>query len=364
MSTVDWRLPENRREAFQRFYTFHLDYQSHPGCVYALLPAIAEAYDLDADQRAWLAWLNGNTQNVVTSLMLLEVAPRAEDWKKAVEFWNDNFKLLEWDTDRRHQKSKFGEATEKWAGEYANDAAWDWNFWGEMGWGATWNFAKKQPYMGRLSSWSMIEYARILLGPVVPDSDTWMLEDKSGSKSHRNGMAVVKGYDATFWDADTPFMLDIVGELEAFGDELLQEAQERNAILLKSRSGTGLINPPEYEPHPDVGRLTMESALCTYKSWHKPNRRYPNVYSDMMYYRIKKAEARFNRSFGLLWDARKIHLPEHLRLEDCPNDPGLSAVKQNWYLETGEVINMDMYEDMKSSFHTELFPPRKDPTYV
>ena len=30
MTVVDWRLPENRREAFLRFYGFHLKYRSHP----------------------------------------------------------------------------------------------------------------------------------------------------------------------------------------------------------------------------------------------------------------------------------------------------------------------------------------------
>jgi hypothetical protein len=312
---IDYRLPQHKREAFLAFYRFHLHYQSHPGCVYALLPAIADGFRLDDDQRAWLVWLNGNTQNAVTSLLLLEAAPRPEDWRKAVDFWNDNFKKLEWDTDRRHQKSKFGEATEAWYKSYSFDAAANWADAEIYGWGATWDYAFGQPYLGRLSAWSMIEYARILFPRRVPDSDTWMLEDKSGSKSHRNGIAVVAGYDATYWDADVPDMLGIVGELETYADGLMAEVD-----------------------HPDAGRLTMESALCTFKSWHKPNRRYPNVYSDMMYNRIKKAEARFGRTFPLLWEARREHLPEHLRLEDNPYDPGLVPVKQNWFLETGEVI--------------------------
>jgi hypothetical protein len=343
---TDWRLPENRETAFLAFYRFHLQHQSHPGCVYALLPAIADAFELDADQRAWLVWLNGNTQNVVTSLMLLEAAPRPEDWPEAVDFWNDNFKKLEWDTDRRHQKSKFGEATEAWFIEYGYRPASGWLEAGQQGWGTTWKYAFGQPYMGRLSSWSMIEYARILLGHGVPDSDTWMLHDKSGSKSHRNGIAVVKGYDATYWDEGTPDMLGIVGELEDYADSLLARVD-----------------------HPDAGRLTMESALCTFKSWHKPNRRYPNCYSDMMYNRIKKAEARFGRTFDLLWEARREHLPGWLRLEDVPGDPGLSSVKQNWYMETGEIIYLNSLSELfeHSGFEDKIitgdFGARKDPTW-
>lgn len=343
---TDWRLPENKEEAFLTFYRFHLEHRSHPGCVYALLPAIADEFDLDEDQRAWLVWLNGNTQNVVTSLMLLEVAPTPDRWQDAVAFWNENFKLLEWDTDRRHQKSKFGEATEDWALDYGwRNPGQQWQDVGALGWDDTWRYAFGHPHLGRLSAWSMIEYARILL-PGVPDAGTWMLEDKAGSKSHRNGIAVVKGYDATYWEADTPDMLGIVPELEAYADQLLAQVD-----------------------HPDAGRLTMESALCTFKSWHKPNRRYPNVYSDMMYNRIKKAEHRFGRTFDLLWEARRQHLPAYLRLEDQPHDPGVTPAKQNWFLDTGEVHYLHtMNPNFEPSgleivVRTGTLPPRKDPKW-
>jgi len=340
---TDWRLPENKRKAFLAFYRFPLEHRSHPGCVYALLPAIAEAFDMDDDQKAWLVWLNGNTQNVVTSLLLLEAAPHPHQWQLAVDYWNENFKKLEWDTDRRHQKSKFGEATEAWWDIYGPLASHRWFEVGMMGWDATWDYAFGQPYLGRLSAWSMIEYARILFGDIVPDSDTWMLEDKSGSKSHRNGIAVVEGWvGATYWDEGVPDMLGIVDRLNDFADQLLAEVD-----------------------HPDAGRLSMESALCTFKSWHKPNRRYPNVYSDMMYNRIKKAEARFGRTFDLLWDARRAHLPPHLRLEDTPTDPGLCPTKQNWFLETGEVI---LIPELGGSGFDEAvavgaFGERKDPKW-
>ena len=343
---TDWRIPEHKEEAFLAFYRFHLKHRSHPGMVYSFLPALADAFELDDDQRAWLVWLNGNTQNAVTSLMLLEAAPRPSDWKKAVDFWNKHFKALEWDTDRRHQKSKFGEATEAWFMDYGHEPAAGWEAAGEQGWHHTWNYAFSQPFMGRLSSWSMIEYARILLGHIVPDSDTWMLDDKSGSKSHRNGIAVVKGYDATYWDEGTPDMLGMIDELEAYADHLLAQVD-----------------------HPDAGRLTMESALCTFKSWHKPNRRYPNVYADMMYNRIKKAEARFGRTFDLLWETRRRDLPEYLRLEDMPHDPGLSPLKQNWFLETGEVHYLHHDSDRFEPSGLELqiaageLPLRKDPKW-
>ncbi len=324
----DWRLPQNRRTAFTRFYSFHLRYGTHPGCVYFWLPAISDAFDLDDDQRAWLVWLNGNTENPVTSLLLLEAAPHPSQWQDAVAFWNENFTELEWDTDRRHQKSKFGKATERWIEEYPHPAA-GWAKAGILGWEDTWRYAFNQPWMGRLSAWSMLEYAHILFPGVVPDADTLMLEDKSGSNSHRNALGLLAGHDdAVYWGPyDTPS--DLLPELERLGEDLLTEV-------------------------PGATRLTLESALCTWKSWHKPNRRYPNVYTDMAYLRLRKAESRFGDRFGLLWDAR-TQLPDYLRLEKTPGDPGLVPVKQNWYRNTGQVPMMSRdYPDMVNWFDSAV----------
>ena len=314
----DWRLPENRREAFQRFYSFHLKYRTHPGCVYFMLPALAEAYDLDDDGRAWLVWLNGNTQNPVTSQLLLEASNgRPEEWGKAVALWDDHWGDLQWDTDRRYQKGRFGEATAAWIDGAGEAPASNWRFAARKGWDGVWRFANSQPFMGRLSAWSMTEYARILLGPGIPDASTLLLRDRSGSRSHRNGLAVIAGFDAAYWGWEEADLIAGVPFLEDLAEDLLREARERNP------------------GNPDVIRLTLESALCTYKSWHKPNRRYPNVYADMHHDRIRWAESRWGAAFKVQWDARARALPERLRLEDNPDDPGVSPEKQNQYLTTG-----------------------------
>ena len=332
----DWRLPEHRREAFQRFYSFHLKYRTHPGLVYLLLPILAEHYDLDEDGKAWLVWLNGNTQNPVTTQLLLEASGGDPDrWEDAVRFWNDNWDNLQWDTDRRYQKGKFGEATAAWIDGAGQAPAFGWKFAGHQGWDATWMFANGQPYMGRLSAWSMTEYAKIMFPDDVPDAATLMLRDR-GSTSHRNGLSIIAGWGHPYlkWDKHD---LDLwVPGLEQLGEALLTEAAERNP------------------GNRDVLRLTLESALCTYKSWHKPNRRYPNVYADMHHDRIRWAESRRwgADTLKVQWDARAQALPERLRLEDNPDDPGFSPEKQNQYLATGvppmmEEFGMTLEEEKK-----------------
>lgn len=338
--------------------------------VYSMLPAIADHFDLDADGRAWLAWLNGNTQNVVTSMLLLEAAPEPWAWKQAVDFFNEHFKALEFDTDRRHQKAKFAVATEQWVARLMDEAETPATVWDFEDGKTAFQYAMSQPYMGRISAWSYMEFVRVLLGPnIVPDVDSWYLAESS-SRSHRNALCLLSGYDDAWgWDreqSEIPFMLDLLPSLHDLAEDLLQEADGRNAQIVGMDPESG----PEFDHHPLVARLTLESALCTYKSWHKPDRRYPNVYADMMYQRIKKAEARMGRSLDLLWEIRQHTLPVALRLEDNPGDPGLSAVKQNWYRETGEIHYLHMlFPDMEpSGFETAVaageFGERKDPSWT
>ena len=72
---LDFRLPEYRREVFLRFYEFHLKYRSHPGAVYYLMPYLAERGEWTPEQRLWFAFLNGNTQNPVSSYIIFQRFP-------------------------------------------------------------------------------------------------------------------------------------------------------------------------------------------------------------------------------------------------------------------------------------------------
>ena len=315
---MDLRKSEHRRQTFTDFYQFHLDFKLHPGMVYQWLPALAEHFQLTSEGKAWLTWINGNTQNPVTSYMILQEAPTQRDYRKAIAFWDKYHGELQWDTDRRHQKRIFGEATHAWVEGCGKNAAITWRRAGRQGWGEVWKHAIQQPHMGRLSAWSMSEYA-FILGLHDCDADTLLLTD-SASTSHRNGLRILAGahIGTTPWDKDR---------------STEQEARRLTAFardILKSTDGGTF--------------LTLESALCTYKSWHKPNRRYPGVYADMAYERLLKAEQTWGKVFEPLWKARREQLPQWLRLEDFPNDPGLCREKQNHYLETGQTVTMGRWK--------------------
>jgi len=154
----------------------------------------------------------------------------------------------------------------------------------------------------------------------------------NGSQSHRNGLCKVLGRDDMDWHAKlNPYFQgynkEIIDWLKVEGETLLNEAKER------------FKDKPFFR---DVSYFTLESTLCCYKSHFRKNRRYPNVYTDMLYERIKYAEGKWNgaESFEDFWEARKLLLPKVLRKEDNPADIGLKPDKQNHFRSTGQMIMM------------------------
>ena len=340
MPGLDFRLPEYRQEVFQRFYTFHLQYRSHPGCVYYLMPFLAESEGWTQEQKLWFAFLNGNTQNPVTSYVIFCKFPDFSSLDVvALADWFNNpriYQNLAWDTDRRHHKAMFIRAVASYQGNLHGKTQGEY-FGGLCDGDVYHNFrrvwdAVSRGFLtfGRLSTFSYLEYLRIM--GVGLDCDQLFLDDRDGSRSHRNGICKVIGRDDLDWHTSNPgfdgrYSAEMIKDLELAGENLLVDAKARNA-------GTAWAD--------DVSYFTLESALCTYKSWHRKNRRYPNVYNDLLFNRIKHAEERWIRpKLGLFWQARELLLPANLLLERNPLDVGCVPLKQNHYLRTGEVIMME-----------------------
>jgi hypothetical protein len=330
---MDFRLPQYRREVFLRFYEFHLRYRAHPGCVYYLMPHLADKHRWGPEEKLWFAFINGNTQNPVTSWLIFREFPSLVDldMERLGAWFQENYTRLPFDTDRRYHKKHFmvaiasyqrilgGQTQEEFFGSFAGRFI------------ALWTVLNTQlSHFGRLSCFSYMEYLRIM--GVEVDCDRLFLEDMQGSKSHRNGLCKVLGRDDLDWHDSNPgfdgkYGAAGVAWLTTEGSRLLQQARTRFAGRDFER---------------DVSYFTLESALCTYKSWHRPRRRYPNVYNDMLVERIRTVEAAWGpepaRHF---WEARVRNLPEHLRLEHTPHDLGVHPTKQDHYRLTGEVIMMD-----------------------
>lgn len=336
---MDFRRPEYRRETFLRFYEWSLKTRSFPGCVYFVMPHLYETQKWDTEARLWFAFINGNTQNPVTSWTIFRRFP---EFKRVnigqLERWfNKEFKRLAFDTDRRHQKSDFIKSVTCYQrltkGEqeaFFAQCLLDGN--PIQSFQKLWPVVRQRFYsFGRLSAFSYLEYLRIMRLPI--ECDSLFLDDMKGSKSHRNGLAKVLGRDDLDWHDSNP-----TGFNGEYSGEMLVWLDQEAALLLEEAKERVYGHPYAY----DANYFTLESALCTYKSWHRPNRRYPGVYVDMFHDRIKKAEGMWpHEDFRLFWDARKRYLPDYLRLEDNPDDIGVKPEKQNHYRLTGEVIMLD-----------------------
>lgn len=342
---MDLRLPVYRREVFLRFYAFHLKFRIFPGCVYFALPYLRERLGVSQEDYLWFLYIQGNTQNPVTSWLIWRQFPRRNDTDPAkLAFWfNENHKRLSFDTDRRHWKYRFVDAVDAYQ-KYMNKGTQEEVF-GAFFLGGSdpcseviafaqmWNEVRENFLgYGRLTTWSYLEYLRIAGLRMQPNS--LMLEDREGSRSHRNGLAKVTGRDDLDWHGSNP------GFDGKYSEEVLEWlVVEGQALLNESRRRA---EGKDYAD--DVNYLTLESALCSFKSCFRKNRRYPGVYCDLLHDRIKKAEAAWpGTDFSMFWEMRAKHLPTWLRQECNPNDVGCKPAKQNFFLESGQlpVIGFD-----------------------
>ena len=329
---MDFRLPKYRREVFLRFYEFHLKYRAHAGAVYYAFPFLFEKLQMTEEQKLWFVFINGCSQNVITTYLIFEKFPELEklDKHKFNIYFRNNYEKLGWDTDRRYvknslidcidsyQKNLNGRSQVEFFAQLCNTGDKYKNF------KKCWNYIIENFHLfGRLATFSYLEYLKI--AGLNIDCDSLFLDDISGSKSHRNGLCKVLGRDDMDWyNNDVTYNPEFIQWLSKEGELLLSEAKERF-------------------DHPDLSYFTLETTLCCYKSWHRKNRRYPNVYNDMFHDRIKYAQNKWREKgkFDIFWECRKQSLPKHLLLELNAKDYGVNPMKQNHYLKYGEAIMMD-----------------------
>ena len=308
---IDYRLPENRAVYFDKLYKLNLEYGIMPGLVYLYMPELARRYDWDAEQKLWFAFLNGLTQNPITSLRLFDqlpaVPPAGAALSRFTDWFNAEWDTLQFDTDRRYQKRDTVEAIKTYAKlveEFGSQEA----MLTDKPYSELWDLVRNRYYsFGRLSSFSYLEY--VYLNGFGADCDDLLFADKSGSKSHRNGMFFLLGFDHLVWDKRLDNGQDgnyndfkkICRWLTAESDKYIEYFHMRHPEL------------------PNVGKFTMESNLCTFKN-HFFGRRYPGVYADMAQERIEWADARDQSAYTEVFkDMRAQLLPEWLRAE-CETD--------------------------------------------
>ena len=342
----DYRLKENRMEVFKDFYWMHTKYKIHPGLVYLYLPEMAKVKNMTQEQRYWMAFLEGCTQNPNTVWAILNYFPNRpytpEEVQEFTEFHDYAYSRLDYDIDRRHFKGKLVtqlikyneligpsqvEVFEKKLYDI-DPKKWFKNVF-EFVLNDVWGF-------GRMSAWSYTEFIKISCN-LTYEFDQFYMTEHDSSMSMRNGLLLLYGYD------EMHIWKELPNNPTSHSKELMEWA-EVEVQALKEYLKTQYTDI-------QVQAESLESILCAFKNMIR-GRRYPNIYNDMSYDRIKKAESLWGDKidFSMFWEWRRTYLPAELLKEYNYNgyiqeasNRGVTKEKQMYFREVGTPIFLDLF---------------------
>ena len=261
-------------------------------------------YEHNTEEKIWLCWLYGNTYYLPTSWLLKQEFPDEELASyERLDKWNtENYKRLRYQTDTKWSKGHLPvmyQSYHEWLGgktqlerinEFVTDdeqETFD-NLWKEV--------KKKWFKFGRYTTWFYLQTLKHTAG-ISMEPATLMLNDYSGSKSHRNGLIYALGLEESGW-LNKKLTPDQYQFLEKEASEILEECHRRF---------------PELKEQMD--RFAMETSLCSFKKLFRVSRgRYMGYYLDRQSEEIMKVEKDgwFGVDWEVLWDGREEVIGEPL----------------------------------------------------
>ncbi len=329
---MDYRLKQNRREAFIRWYAWSLKYDDCDPAVWAT-NYMNKRYEHNDEQRLWLCWLYGNTYYLPTAWILMNEFP---DFELAtvdrMEQWNTaNYKRLRYQTDTKWNKGHLPamfESYQKFIGKKDQRETLE-SYYGDnetQNFDALWSVLKNSLHkFGRYSTWFYLQHLKHTAGVLVTPTSL-MLDDYDGSRSHRNGLLLALGKDD---DYDRKLTGSEYGSLEVQARDILEETRRRF---------------PELTDQIDF--FTMETCLCSFKKIFRENHgRYLGYYLDRQAEEIIKCEGDgwHGIDWNVMWQARNETID--LRLD---SKRGIDKEKFPLFLRSGKMENLDwLFDDEK-----------------
>ena len=327
---MDYRLKENSREAFIRWYAWSLKYDDCDPAVWAT-NYLNKRYEHNDEQKLWLCWLYGNTYHLPSAWVLMNEFP---DYELAtvdrMTLWNStNYQRLRYQTDTKWNKGHLpvmfssyqqfvGHDTQRKKIEsYYGDNE-------EKSFDNLWSGIKDSLHkFGRYSTWFYLQHLKHTAGVRI-NPTSLMLDDYSGSRSHRNGLVLALGkpdlYDQKLTKAE-------YASLQVQSSEILEETKRRFPEL---------INQIDY--------FTMETCLCSFKKiFREHHGRYLGYYLDRQAEEIQKCEQDgwYGIEWEVLWQARNETID--IRLD---NKLGIDKEKYSAFLKTGKLSRLEwMFSD-------------------
>jgi hypothetical protein len=327
---LDYRLKENRREAFIRWYAWSLKYDDCDPAVW-MTNYVNDRYEHNDEQRLWLCWLYGNTYHLPTAWVLMNEFP---DFELAtvdrMTQWNTaNYQRLRYQTDTKWNKGHLPvmfESYQKFIGDRSQREVLESYYVGngKENFDNLWAVLKSSLHkFGRYSTWFYMQHLKHTAGVDI-EPTSLMLDDYSGSRSHRNGLLLAIGQDD---DYDRKLSGAEYRILESISSGIISEMKERFPEL---------SNQIDY--------FTMETCLCSFKKiFRKREGRYLGYYLDRQAEEIKKVESDgwYGIDWDVLWQAREETLDLRLATRD-----NIAKEKFAYFMDYGKMERMEwMFED-------------------
>ena len=325
---------DNNRELFVRWYAWSVKYRDCDPSVW-LTNYLNERYEHNDEERIWLCWLYGNTYYLPTSWVLKNEFP---DYELAtvdrITWWNNaNYKRLRYQTDTKYNKGHLPAmfaSYQKFIGKNRKQREVLESFYGDNEkqnfdnlWGA---ITKNYHKFGRYTTWFYMQHLKHTAGIKI-EPTSLMLNDYSGSRSHRNGLCYALGKQD--W---------INAKLTAQEYEWLEKESEQ--IILELRE-----THPEYADQFDA--FTMETCLCSFKKiFREHSSRYLGYYLDRQADEIKQvaSDGWYGIEWEVLWQSRQESLDKRLI-----SKYGIDKGKFGEYVRSGNIDRMEWMFDIKKT---------------
>lgn len=327
---MDYRLKQNRREAFIRWYAWSLKHNDCDPAVWAT-QYLNKRYEHNDEQRLWLCWLYGNTYQLPTAWVLMNEFPDFElATEDRIEKWNThNYKRLRYQTDTKWNKGHLPamfSSYQKFIGKKTQREVME-SYYGdneEESFNNIWNSVKTSLHkFGRYSTWFYLQHLRHTAGINISPTSL-MLDDYDGSRSHRNGFLLALGRDDEY---DKKLTAAEYATLESEAKVILIEMKDRF---------------PQFSNEIDF--FTMETCLCSFKKIFRENHgRYLGYYLDRQAEEIIKAESDgwYGIDWEVMWDARRETIDPRLDYKT-----GVNKEKFASFLNSGKLDRLEwMFED-------------------
>ncbi len=290
-------MDKKRKQDFINWYKWSLSIKDCDPAIY-MTNYLFDRFEHNAEQKLWIAWIYGTTYYFPTTWVIWNEFPDMElvGVDRLKEWNNENYKRLRYQTDTKwnkgHLPSQF-ESYKEWVGHRSQIEAFRPFLTGSArdNFDGLWEEVKNKFHkFGRYSTWFYLQSLKQCCGLNIEPGDL-MLNDHSGSRSHRNGLCMAVGLDEWY---DQKLNDKQINYLDGQAYYILEEVKK---------------------DYPNTDYFDMETCLCSFKKLFRAKHgRYLGYYLDRQAEEIAKCEADgwAGIDWQPMWDAREETLDKRL----------------------------------------------------